>query len=345
MATHRSSGVYRGDSAALQYLLNELIPTSSIGMFVPKKEENKSELLDEAMKKYDKYDEKITKSREKQLDYAKKINKEQSTQWDYEQDEFFSQQRVLDYQKKIDKEDQKRLDYDAERSDALDEILERQSELLEMKSEYENKPIQFRTEEDALKLNRVNEELTKIDEFLGDRLPKEIEKTTDEATKSAEEVKNAFSDIGALLSQDDWVLERSSERYKILEREYAKELELAKKAGAEVDRAIYGNVNLDDRDVIEWSWDKLGKYKDAIESWGGTVEELAGSVSTVMGTSAEFDGVEIAFTPMLQTPTGPELLDADTVYKYIDTLISQMPGLLKIYLNLIQKVLKLKARR
>ena len=45
------------------------------------------------------------------------------------------------------------------------------------------------------------------------------------------------------------------------------------------------------------------------------------NILTVFGSSAEFDGVEIAFSPMLQTDHGAELLDANTVYDYIYALI------------------------
>lgn len=147
-----------------------------------------------------------------------------------------------------------------------------------------------------------------------------------DVSEEATEVTHKFENIGALLSSDivigpDW----ASSRYDVLNQEYQKELQLAKEAGAELDRTLYGNVDLNNRAVLEWDEENLNKYKDAIESWGDSVEDYADTVSTVIGTSSEFDGVEIAFTPMLQTPNGAELLDSDTVYRYIDNLISQMP--------------------
>lgn len=139
-------------------------------------------------------------------------------------------------------------------------------------------------------------------------------------------VESTYEDISALLSQNTLVdRDGFDERYDALQREYDRELELAKKAGAELDRTVYGNVDLNDRGVIEWDEENLKKYKNAIESWGGAIEDYADSLSTVDAMSEEFDGVEIAFTPMLQTPNGPEYLDSKTVHDYINSLIAQMP--------------------
>lgn len=137
---------------------------------------------------------------------------------------------------------------------------------------------------------------------------------------------STFDNFGALLSQDTMInADGFDRRYEALEKEYDRELELAKKAGAEIDRAVYGNIDLNDRGVLEWDEENLAKYKDAIESWGGAVEDYANSISTVDAMSEEFDGVEIAFTPILQTPNGPEYLDSKTVHDYINALIDQMP--------------------
>ena len=135
-----------------------------------------------------------------------------------------------------------------------------------------------------------------------------------------------YSGIGALLSQntalDSITLDA---RYRTLQAEYDRELQLAESAGAELDRIIYGNIDLDKRGVLEWNTENLKKYKDAVESYGASIEDYADSISTVDAMSSEFDGVEIAFSPILQTPNGPEYLDADTVYSYINSLINQMP--------------------
>lgn len=88
-------------------------------------------------------------------------------------------------------------------------------------------------------------------------------------------------------------------------------------------QTVFGNIDTNNREVLEWTDSNLEKYKTAIESWGSTVEDMKGTISTVFAGSDTFDGVEIAFSPMLQTPDGAVLLDADTVYEYIWSLIDE----------------------
>jgi TP901 family phage tail tape measure protein len=91
----------------------------------------------------------------------------------------------------------------------------------------------------------------------------------------------------------------------------------------DIGKTIYGNIDTNNRQVLEWTEENLEAFKDAYESWGYTVDDLKGSISTVMGTSADYDGIEIAFTPILQTPEGAKLLDANTVDEYIWGLIDK----------------------
>ena len=93
--------------------------------------------------------------------------------------------------------------------------------------------------------------------------------------------------------------------------------------GVYIGKTIYGNIDTNNRQVLEWTEENLEAFKDAYESWGYTVDDLKGSISTVMGTSADYDGIEIAFTPILQTPEGAKLLDANTVDEYIWGLIDK----------------------
>ena len=54
------------------------------------------------------------------------------------------------------------------------------------------------------------------------------------------------------------------------------------------------------------------------------MESLKGSYSTVMGTSSEFDGVEIAFTPILKMPDGSgKVMSSDQMSTYINSLIQE----------------------
>jgi hypothetical protein len=104
---------------------------------------------------------------------------------------------------------------------------------------------------------------------------------------------------------------------------YQETMDEVESLGIDLSVTVYGNIDTNNRQILEWTEENLATYKSAIESWGSTVDEMRGSFSTVFGGSSEFDGVEIAFSPMLQSTTGAILLDQDTVYEYINRLISK----------------------
>ena len=160
-----------------------------------------------------------------------------------------------------------------------------------------------------------------------------VTNSTMDATEAVEAYKNAikksnvykFENIGSLLSTGSVIdSDQYDKRYKELQTQYKREIALAKNAGAELNKTLYGNIDLNKRGILEWNEENLEKYKDAIESWGGAVEDYAGSISTVDAMSGEFDGVEIAFSPILQTVNGAVLLMANIVISYIDTLIANL---------------------
>lgn len=93
--------------------------------------------------------------------------------------------------------------------------------------------------------------------------------------------------------------------------------------GIDLSKTVFGNIDLNNRQVLEWTDENLKKFRTAVESWGDSIDDMAGSISTVCGSSSEFDGIEIAFSPMLQTENGPVYLDQDTVYEYIWGLIDK----------------------
>ena len=95
--------------------------------------------------------------------------------------------------------------------------------------------------------------------------------------------------------------------------------------GIDTTVTVYGNIDTNDRQVLEWTQDNIDLYYDELVSWGEeNPEELLGSISTVMGSSAEYDGVEIAFSPMLQTSNGAVLLSAELVDEYIWGLLDNL---------------------
>lgn len=93
--------------------------------------------------------------------------------------------------------------------------------------------------------------------------------------------------------------------------------------GIDTTKTVFGNIDLNNRQVLEWTDDAIAMYGEAIESWRESAEDFRGSISTVLGTWDEFDGVPIAFSPMLQTKHGAVYLDADTVHEYIWGLIEK----------------------
>lgn len=104
---------------------------------------------------------------------------------------------------------------------------------------------------------------------------------------------------------------------------YNDELAVVAEKQIDLEKTVYGNIDTNNRQVLEWTEDNLIKFQEAFKSWGYTIEDLKDSFSTVMGTSAEYDGIEIAFSPILQTSNGPVLLDANTVDEYIFGLIEE----------------------
>ena len=131
-----------------------------------------------------------------------------------------------------------------------------------------------------------------------------------------------YSDAGCKKTSEDTIVV-DNESIQSIYQEYKNEIDKLNQLGFDPSQTIFGNVDTNNRQVLEWTDENLNKYKDAIKSWGYAIDDLAGSISTVMGTSAEYDGIEIAFTPILQTSDGAKLLDADTVKEYIWGLIDK----------------------
>ena len=91
--------------------------------------------------------------------------------------------------------------------------------------------------------------------------------------------------------------------------------------GYKITDGIYGNINANNNKTIEWTKENLATYEQAYKSWGKTAKDLEGSFSSVFGQTGTFgDGIEVAFSPMLQTDSGAVMLDKNTVTKYINEL-------------------------
>jgi hypothetical protein len=109
----------------------------------------------------------------------------------------------------------------------------------------------------------------------------------------------------------------------------------AKEVGVDFSKTVFGNIDTNARQTLEWTSGNLKRYKDELmswepkdASWDKVRKDLEGSISTVMGTWETFDigkdkKVPIAFSPMLQTDKGAEVLSNGTVNTYISQLISK----------------------
>lgn len=106
--------------------------------------------------------------------------------------------------------------------------------------------------------------------------------------------------------------------------DYIEILREIKSYGINLDQTIFGNINTNQRQILEWTEENLTRFADAILSWGETADDLRGSISTVFGAWERFDNVNIAFSPILQTSGGAVLLEADVVMEYIWALIDEL---------------------
>lgn len=107
---------------------------------------------------------------------------------------------------------------------------------------------------------------------------------------------------------------------------YDEELALVAEKGIDLNKTIFGNIDTNNRQILNWTSENLQRFSEELASWGYSIEELQGSMSTIMGGSEWFgddNGIEIAFSPILQTEDGPVLLSSDTVREYIWGLIDK----------------------
>lgn len=119
----------------------------------------------------------------------------------------------------------------------------------------------------------------------------------------------------------------------------------------ELNKATFGNLDLNDRSSVQWTKENLEKYKSEFLSWApdkekkkwendtkamgqywqNFVNDMDGSVSTVLGSWGEFgkDKIPIAFTPLLDANDTLTPLSSDEVNSYINGIVGRaasMPG-------------------
>nr|DAE06915.1 MAG TPA: Nuclear pore complex protein [Siphoviridae sp. ctL0q1] len=146
--------------------------------------------------------------------------------------------------------------------------------------------------------------------------PKGVQKIVDDLQKSYDDaISSAKEKYNITMSEDNL----SAVEY------YNEATESAEKYRNSLDDIYksYNGINNIDRDIIYWDDESLEKYKRYIDSWGESAEDLRNSWSTVLGTSENIDGVEVAFTAMLQTDHGLVPLEQDTFWQYFDEIFNQ----------------------
>lgn len=123
-------------------------------------------------------------------------------------------------------------------------------------------------------------------------------------------------EINANISKGEYL------KYQDVYDNYKQVLEEIKDLNVDMEQSMFGNIDTDTRQVIEWNKQKLEQFKDEIADWGFSPEELLGSKSTVLGAWENYNGVPVAFSPILQVPGGePVLLSPDTMNKYLQTVV------------------------
>ena len=186
--------------------------------------------------------------------------------------------------------------------------------------------------------NAINSYLSTVPQFssyYGD-LSSAVENTTENIKQLQETTQKDTQDPTAKkIAKATKQVQKALKDYTEAQEAYYAEGNAAKKAGANTSKTKYGNINLNEDRKLKWNSLNLDRYSDNIASWYDesakkkykTVDDFVnsylGTVSTVDARSEEFDGVEIAFTPMMKTKDGMEYLDSDTVHTYINSLISE----------------------
>lgn len=136
---------------------------------------------------------------------------------------------------------------------------------------------------------------------------------------------NLSTDVIALANAQ--IENRTSVRLKSSEKETVNDFKEIKKEvednNINLSETVFGNIDTNNRQILEWTDENLTRFATEIASWGFTPDELRGTISTVMGAWDTFDNVDIAFSPILQTSNGAYLLSVDAVWDYINALISQ----------------------
>lgn len=132
----------------------------------------------------------------------------------------------------------------------------------------------------------------------------------------------------ALKNNSSVILGRVSQPLKNAKEELARIQQEIADQGIDINKTVFGNIDTNNRQVLEWTEDNLRRFQTQLDSFkdenGKGLNPGLGSVSTVLGGAGDYDGLSIAFSPILQTDKGPVLLSQETVNDYIFDLIEEL---------------------
>lgn len=134
------------------------------------------------------------------------------------------------------------------------------------------------------------------------------------ATKVQESLAHVSENYAKAMSFED-----ASARFKT-------ELDAFAQYGVDANNTLFGNIEMSNRQVLEWTEENLEKYHDILTDYftDDEIKNLPNTISTVLGSIGDFGengDIKIAFSPILQTDSGPELLSQSTIDAYIDGIL------------------------
>lgn len=136
-------------------------------------------------------------------------------------------------------------------------------------------------------------------------------------------VENAEADIGA---QEAYIAKKQA---KTSTGDFAKEFREASVNGTDLTNTVFGNIDVANRQVLKWTKETIAQNEDVLRQWDAEFDpkNYLGTSSTIFGAWENYGDEEhplnIAFSPMLQTDNGPELLSPDTVNEYMYALFDK----------------------
>lgn len=203
---------------------------------------------------------------------------------------------------------------------SMDQFRTVQNEITEARTAY-NKALVDSYDSDEARAKAISGAINQLYEAQSKVQSVDFEGFSGVQTSLNRQIDEAISAVGKEEFKADLELNVNTKSLDEAKRLYRQDLQEISDIGANLNKTTYGNIDLQNRQRLEWTQDNVNKYRKALESWGQAADEYLGSFSTVDASSANFDGVEIAFTPMLQTEHGAEYLDKNTVMNYIGGLL------------------------